>query len=129
MDPATLIFPECGITYGDCLGVSGVSHRTAARKLGIAHSHFHKKMKKLGLSYLYPDVRSRVRCISKEDIIKVAESRVSQKDAAYILGVHYTHLKMRIKEYGIRHHFITTSQAVSVGIKGYCSHNLVQSMR
>ena len=129
IDPSQLIFPNCGITYADCQSVSGMNHRRAAKKLGIAEDHFQKTIKKIGASHLYPDVRPRPRCVSKEDIIQVASEKLTRRDAAHILGISYGYLRDLIQEWDLGGHFISGNEARSVARKGYCSHNLVQSMR
>ena len=123
------IFPNCGITYADCVSVAGVNQRQAAKRLGISEDHFRLVIKRLGASHWFPDVRPRSRCVSKEDIIQVASEKYTRRDAAYILGISYDYLRDLIAEWDLGKHFISTSEALSVAQKGYCSHNLVQSMR
>lgn len=123
------IFPDCGITYADCVSVAGVNKRQAAKKLGISEDHFRRVIKRLGASHWFPDVRPRPRCVTKEDIIQVASERYTRQDAAYILGISYGYLRDLIYEWDLGKYFITTSEAISVAQKGYCSHNLAQSMR
>ena len=123
------IFPLCGITYADCVSVAGVNQREAARKLGIAEDHFRRVINMLGMGHWYPDVRPRPRCVSKEDVIQVASEKFTRRDAAHILGISYGYLRDLIQEWDLGGHFISGNEARSVARKGYCSHNLVQSMR
>jgi len=116
-----MIFPLCGITYADCISVSGVNQRDAAKKLGVSERQFHAVIKRLGMGHWYPDVRPRSRCISKEDIIKVAGERYTRRDSAHILGVSYAYLKDLIEEWKLQEYFISSSDAKRIAVKGYCN--------
>lgn len=119
-DGSRLIFPECGLTYADCISVAGINQRAAAKKLGVTERHFHRVINQLGMGHWFPDKRPRPRCISKEDIIQVASERYTRRDAAYILGISYAYLKDLIELWQLQDHFISTSEAISRAQVGYC---------
>lgn len=123
------LFPLCGITYADCVSVAGVNQKEAARRLGLSQRNFGEVVRRLGMAHWYPLVRPGKRCVTKEDIIQVASEGYTRLDAAYILGISYSYLRELIKDWDLGGHFLSLSKAVSVGKKGYCSHNLAQSMR
>lgn len=120
-DVNRLIFPLCGLTYADCVSVAGVNQRAAAKKLGVSERQFHAVIKRLEMGHLYPDVRPRPRCISKEDIAKVAGEGYTRRDAAHILGVSYGYLRDLIEEWKLQEFFIDSGEAKRIARKGYCS--------
>lgn len=115
------IFPACGITYADCISVAGVNKREAAKKLGVAEDHFGRTVKRLGMDHWFPDVRPRPRCVTKEDIIEVAQEGWTRRDSAAILGISYGYLKDLIEMWKLQPYFISTSEALSKAQKGYCN--------
>lgn len=93
----------CGLTYSDIIKCAGMNQRAAAERLGVNHSYFNQRMKRLGMIHWFPPTRRR--CLSKEDIIKVAEQGLCQVDAAEALGISGPWLSQLLHEYGIRHLF------------------------
>ena len=124
-----ILFPQCGITYADCVGVAGLNQRAAAKRLGISLRNFGEVIRKNGMTHLYPHTRASSRCVSKDDVIQVASEGYTRKDAAYILGISYGYLRDLVKDWDLGGYFISTGEAISVARNGYCSHNLAQSMR
>jgi len=124
-----ILFPLCGITYADCVSVAGLNQRAAAKRLGLSLRNFGEVIRKNGMTHVYPHTRASSRCVSKEDVIQVASEGYTRKDAAYILGISYGYLRDLVKDWDLGEHFLSMSEAVSVGKNGYCSHNLAQSMR
>jgi hypothetical protein len=120
-DGSRLIFPAAGISYKDCISVAGVNHRAAAKRLGIAEDHFRRTIKRLSMSHWYPDTRPRSRCISREDIIKVAGEGWTRRDAAHILGVSPGYLKDLVGEWKLQGYFISKAEAARVAQVGYAA--------
>jgi|LGOV01.1.fsa_nt_gb hypothetical protein len=100
-----MIFPRCGITYGDIVQVFGMTITAAAHRIGIDRQYFSRRMEKFGLSdnftkanrnqYLgSPDVFPG-RGISREDVESC--KGLLQIDAADILGVSQDHFTYRIR--------------------------------
>lgn len=120
-DGSRIIFPLCGLTYADVISVAGVNQRAAAKKLGVSERQFGAVIKRLGMRNLFPDHRPRSRCVSKEDIIKVAGEGWTRRDTAHILGISYEYLRDLIERWKLQPYFISTSQALSIAQKGYCN--------
>jgi len=111
----------CGLTYADCISVAGVNQRSAAKKLGVSERQFGAVVKRLGMGHWYPDVRPRPRCISREDIVKVAGEGYTRRDAAHILGISFGYLRDLVEEWELQDAFIVKGGHASwVARRGYC---------
>jgi hypothetical protein len=120
-DGTRLIFPSCGISYAQVVSVAGVNQRAAAKKLGLSERNFCHVIRRLGLQHWFPDTRPRSRCISREDIIKVAGEGWTRRDAAEILGISYGYLRNLIEEWKLQDYFISKAEAARVAQVGYAA--------
>ena len=61
----------------------------------------------------------RATCVSKEQVIEVAQEGYSQRDAAFVLGVSYGYLKDLVKRWNLRAYFPAHGVCVRNGQLGY----------
>lgn len=103
MQKDEMIFPRCGITYGDLDCVRGMSMAEAAVKIGIDIAHFSQRMKGLGLQHLFSGrnrYRHRTEVFPDLGITRAEVESchgMLQKDAAAELGVSYGAFNARIR--------------------------------
>lgn len=108
MQKDELIFPRCGITYGDLDCVRGMSMAEAAARIGVNVKHFAERMKALGLQHLFcgrNTFRRRAEAFPDEvfPVLGITREAVEscrgmlQKDAAAELGVSYGAFNARIR--------------------------------
>jgi transposase len=120
-DGSRVLMPKCGVSYLDFVSVAGMNQRAAAKRLGVSERNFGDVVRRLGMSHWYPDTRPRSRCISRDDIIKVAGEGWTRRDAAHILGVSYGYLRNLIEEWKLQSYFISKAQAARVAQVGYAA--------
>jgi transposase len=120
-DGSRVLMPKCGVSYLDFVSVAGMNQRAAAKRLGVSERNFGDVVRRLGMSHWYPDTRPRSRCISSEDIIKVAGEGWTRRDAAHILGISPGYLRNLIEEWKLQEYFISKAEAARVAQVGYAA--------
>jgi transposase len=120
-DGSRVLMPKCGVSYLDFVSVAGMNQRAAAKRLGVSERNFGDVVRRLGLQHWFPDTRPRSRCISREDIIKVAGEGWTRRDAAHILGVSYGYLRNLIEEWKLQGYFISKAESARVAQVGYAA--------
>lgn len=118
-DGSRLLFPSCGISYLQVISVAGVNQRHAAKKLGVSERQFTEVIRRRHMQHWFPDVRPRPRCISREDIEKLAAEGYTKRDAAFIAGVEYSYFKELVQLYGLRDLFPNCGEASWISRRGY----------
>jgi hypothetical protein len=116
------IFPLCGISYNDVVEAAATqpNKKKAAERLGINEKYFYLTIKRLNMGHLFKASRSpKRRCISKEDIVKVAGEGYPMKDAAFLLGISYSYLRLLATEWGVKGLFMSKGRAGWVTRRGY----------
>ena len=122
MDDNTLIFPRCGLTYGDVKEVAqrSGSMRHGAKLLGVSDKAMYSKSNIIG--GLFTHKKNRSRKVSKVDIVELARQGYIRKDVAYMLEISNAYLKDLIKLWKIEDEFkVTHGNAAWVNRKGYCT--------
>jgi transposase-like protein len=111
----------CGLSYRQIVSVAGdgVGFMEAARKLGVEEAHFRKTMHRLGLSHWFKRSYARSKCLSADDIRKLAAEGYNRKDAAFIAGVNYSYFKRLVREYGLQDCFPSHGYASWISRRGY----------
>ena len=111
----------CGLGYFDIISCAGMNQRQAAARLGVGYNYLNQTVKRLGMSHWFDDVRPRSRCVSREDVAKVAEEGYTQRDAAFLLGVSDSYLRHLVRLWGLRPLFPACGGVASqIGKLGYC---------
>ena len=93
----------CGISYKQVISCAGMSQKEAAKRLGVNYSHFNQVVKRYHLGHWFDSTRHR--CITRDDIIKAAESGRCQIDTAEDLGISGPYLSQLLSLWGLRHLF------------------------
>lgn len=120
----TLLFPRCGITMQHVLTIAGVADnkRDAAKKLGVSERQFYTVISRHNLGHLFANRKPRKVCVTKEDIVALAQERYTRKDAAYILGISPEYLKKLIQRWNLADMFVVSKGKASwVTRRGYTS--------
>lgn len=117
-----LLFPRCGITLQHVQEIAKVAKnkREAARKLGISERQFYSVIAKHNLGYLFSRFKSRKICVTKEEIIDMAQQGYTRRDTAYLLGISVDYLKRLIHRWQLADTFIITKGKASwITRRGY----------
>lgn len=64
-------------------------------------------------------VKFRSVCVTREQVIEVAQEGYSQRDAAFLLGISYDYLKSLVRRWNLRQYFPAHGQCVQNGHLGY----------
>ena len=124
MNRNEILFPICGISYGDIVDIAGKAHnmRDAAKRLGICESQFYKVMNSLDMASMFQNKRLRQSRVTREEIIELAEQGYTRKDTAFLLGIKYSYLKTLISRWELSKHFkLAKGQTIFIEKYGYCN--------
>lgn len=119
-DGSRILFPRCGLTYADVVSCAGMSQKAAAKRLGLAYSHFNKAVTRFGLDHWFSKPRQAfTQCVTPEDIIQSAKEGYTMKDAAFVLDVSERYFKTLVARWDLTHHFPNSGKAAWIARRGY----------
>lgn len=111
MTTDTIVFPRCGLSYGDVLAVTErpISLAVAARKLGVSSTHLDRVVSNLGIKDRFSkrlDGKEKLafpgKGVSVADVVSAANEEPNLRAAARRLQVSERHLYDVAKRHGIK---------------------------
>lgn len=124
MNQSEMIFPECGLSMDDVLGVAekAVNLSHGADLLGVSQPHLHKVLQARDLLHLFPSRgHRREPKLTKEDLVECAEMGLTKEDTAQVLGVGRSTVFRYAKRFGVSDMFETNcGKAAWIARRGYC---------
>jgi len=124
MDDNTLIFPRCGLTYGDIKNVAqrANSIHHASKLLGVGKTHMYLTCQKYNLTDLFKHERKRQRKVTKEQVIELANEGYVREDVAAMLEISTGYLNWLIWHWKLSKEFKNRGGlAMKIKKEGYCS--------
>lgn len=114
------LLPRCGVTDDQVQEAitSMPNLRAAAKRLGVDENHLRRVAAQHGIKSNAR--RPRRRCVTEEDIVKLAQEGFTRPDVAFLLGISPAYLKDLISLWGLQAAFVRAKgKAAAVTAKGY----------
>lgn len=114
------LLPCSGVTDGQVRETVTLAPnmRAAAKRLGVSEDHLRRVAAQHGIKG--NGRRSRRRCISEDDIVKLANEGYTRPDVAHLLGISPAYLKDLIAKWDLASEFVVSKgRAAAITKNGY----------
>jgi hypothetical protein len=108
LQPGDIIFPRCGLTYSDLVGVAENcrTKKGAATKLGVSENQLDRVIRRYDLTHLFSKQAGELFAgITATDLLRAASRFANMGQAALALGVSPGYFTKKVKELGATEHF------------------------